>query len=430
MTYTTLKKAALVLTASLAMALTAIGQTAPPACLMFNDAITNAANADPQVEIVQADLEDARANLEQAKSLRRPQVSSFVRTGIGDNGLVDSQIENQFGLRASQRVIDFGDSRLAKRAARDEIKAQESLILDARGNAALDTALEYVNWLEAIAQLKATEKRISYFQDQLTAIESVLAIGGATILEQAEIAAEVASAKAEQFEFRFRRDRAAARIAITTGQSLPPCALNGPVVPVQVSAELDPSELTRLKSAAIETNPRLEALRQTTSGLRTSAERQARARLPIIDLVGIASYASQDFNGGFNFQNRVGVNVSVPLYSGNALTARKRQAEARAARSGGEFAVAQRQLVEDVTVAYQRSLLLQGLKVNREEIYRLKQKEFSGAQTEYENGLRTLPELIETRLELEDASLDEIGARFSLERERVRLSALTGAFVF
>ena len=426
MTHTSMKNAALALTASIALALPVSAQAKPASCQLFTDAITNAANNDPQTQIARADLENARANLQQAKSLRRPQISSFGRTGIGDNGLVDSQIENQVGLRASQRVIDFGDSRLAKRAAREEVRAQESLILDARGNAALNTALEYVNWLEAEAQLKATRERISYFQDQLNAIESVLETGGATILEQAEVAAEIASAEAEQFEFRFRRDRAISRIAITTGIQLPPCPVEGDLIPKQTSSEPSRDEITQLTSAAINANPQLEALRRTTAGLNTAAKREARARLPIIDVVGIASFASQEFDGGFSFQNRVGVNVSVPLYSGNALTARKRQASARAARSGGELAVAQRQLREDVTLTYQRSLLLEGLIINRAKILDLKRQEFEGRRIEHENGLRTLPELIETRLQLEDASLDEISARFSLERERISLSALTG----
>ena len=421
-----MKSGVLVFAASLTLALPAIAQTGPASCQLFTDAIANAANNDPQTQIARADLEDARASLQQAKSLRRPQISSFGRTGIGDNGLVDSQIENQVGLRASQRLIDFGDSRLARRAAREEVRAQESVILDARGSAALDTALEYVNWLEAEAQLEATKERISYFQEQLDAIESVLESGGATILEQAEVAAEIASAQAEQFEFRFRRDRAVSRIAITTGQQLPPCRVEGAIMPAPDSSEQNPGEVSRLTSAAIASSPQLEALRRTTAGLRTSAKREARARLPIIDVVGIASFASEEFDGGFNFQNRVGVNVSVPIYSGNALTARKRQAAARAARSGGELAVARRQLLEDVTITYQRSLLLEGLMINRAEIMRLKQREFDGASIEHNNGLRTLAELIETRLELEDAALDEISSRYSLERERIRLSALTG----
>ena len=424
-----LKTGALALAKSVTFASPAIAQADSISCQHFTDVITSAADNDPQTQIANADLEDARANLQQAKSLRRPQISSFGRTGIGDNGLVDSQIENQIGLRASQRVIDFGDSRLAKRAAREEVRAQENFILSARGQAALDAALEYVNWMEAQAQLEATKERINYFQEQLDAIDSVLASGGATILEQAEVAAEIASAEAEQFEFRFRRDRSSARIAILTGLQLLPCQVEGDIISSPISAEASSDEITRLTAAAIAANPELEALRRTTAGLQASAKRESRAHLPIVDVVGIASFASQEFDGGFNFQNRVGVNVSVPLYSGNALTARKRQAAARAARSGGELAVARRQLQEDVTITYQRSLLLQGLMINRAEILRLKQREFDGANIEHENGLRTLPELIETRLELEDAALDEIGARFSLEREHIRLSALTGGLL-
>ena len=95
-----LKSGALILAASVTFALPAMAQKGPASCQQFADVIANAANNDPQTQIVQADLEGARANLQQAKSLRQPQISSFARTGFGDSGLVDSQIENQIGLRA------------------------------------------------------------------------------------------------------------------------------------------------------------------------------------------------------------------------------------------------------------------------------------------------------------------------------------------
>jgi len=80
----------------------------------------------PTVAIAQADLDVAQAELIDAKSLRRPQVSAFTRSGFGDEGLVNTAIENQVGLRASQRIFDFGDSRLAREAAEEEIIAQEN----------------------------------------------------------------------------------------------------------------------------------------------------------------------------------------------------------------------------------------------------------------------------------------------------------------
>ena len=109
--------------------------TAQPAssCLALTDAMGLAAARAPEVAGAQARLAQAEAEARAARSLRRPQVSTFGRSSVGDTGLTTSQIENQVGVQVSQRLYDFGDARLAETAARNqvdqrtyEIEAQEA----------------------------------------------------------------------------------------------------------------------------------------------------------------------------------------------------------------------------------------------------------------------------------------------------------------
>ncbi|MEO0883354.1 MAG: TolC family protein [Pseudomonadota bacterium] len=424
MTKLSLSKATLMVMAALAMPAMSLAQEGAT-CLGFERALVLAASNDPSVRVARSNRDRAAADLQEARSLRRPQLSTFTRLGVGDTGLIDSQIENQIGLRASQRIIDFGDSRLAKEAAREDVAAQESLILDARASASLDAGLAYIDWLEARDQLIATEDRIGYFSRRLEAINSLLATGGATRLERAEVAAEKANAESLQFEFEFRRDQAATRLAIATGDRALPCTVENYAVPPSQD-NLVSGVLDQMVGDAIEDNPEIEALRRTRASLDATARREARGRLPVIDVVGIASYASQDFDGNFDLQTRLGVNVSVPLFTGNALVAQRRRASAQAARASGELAAAQRALRQSIEVTWRRTLLLQAQSVSRADIRRFKQEEFKAAEIEYEQGLRTLPALTDIRLELEDAALSEIRSRFDLEREQLRLKALTG----
>ncbi|MEL7129849.1 MAG: TolC family protein, partial [Pseudomonadota bacterium] len=169
-----------------------------------------------------------------------------------------------------------------------------------------------------------------------------------------------------------------------------------------------------------------EALRRSRLSLEAAAKREARARLPAIDVVGIASYGSQDFEGNFDLETRVGVNVTVPIYSGNALTARRRRASAQAARAGGELDAARRELREAIEVTYRRALLLEAQASRRTTVRDLKTDEFEAALIEHSQGLRTLPLLVDVRLELEDAALAGIRAEYDLNRTELELLALTG----
>ncbi|MEL6259194.1 MAG: TolC family protein, partial [Pseudomonadota bacterium] len=222
------------------------------------------------------------------------------------------------------------------------------------------------------------------------------------------------------------RRQAAVALESLTGETAPPCQTTTSSAGEVAAAWDDPARIERIIERAVAANPNLEALRRSSASLDAQAQRQARARLPVLDVVGIASFASQNFDGGLDFQNRVGVNVSVPLYSGNALGARTRQAESRAARAYGEVAQAERLLREDVTIAYQRVLLLSAQAERQAEVRDLKLQQFEGAEAEQRIGRRTLPELVEIRLEFEGAAIAEINARYALRLEALRLDALTG----
>ena len=92
-------------------------------CLRFEDVLKLSALRDPSVTISKAQESEADAEIKDAKSLFRPQISAFGRSGFGDTGVVDSSISNQIGVRASQRVFDFGDSKYARQAATSGFQA-------------------------------------------------------------------------------------------------------------------------------------------------------------------------------------------------------------------------------------------------------------------------------------------------------------------
>ena len=82
-------------------------------CDPLIDSMRIASETAPEVSVAQARVQRAEADLAEARSLRRPQLSTFGRSGVGDTGLTTNQNDNQVGLRLSQRVFDFGDARLA-----------------------------------------------------------------------------------------------------------------------------------------------------------------------------------------------------------------------------------------------------------------------------------------------------------------------------
>ena len=81
---------------------------------------------------------------------------------------------------------------------------------------------------------------------------------------------------------------------------------------------------------------------------------------------------------------------------------------------------------EQVQITFQRILSLQGQLISREAVENHKQEELFAAKMEFERGVKTLKDLIEIRLDYENAMLDRIQIGYELERFRFELLALTG----
>jgi len=188
-------------------------------CLRFDDVLKLAAQRDAGVIIAKAQETEADADIKDAKSLFRPQISAFGRSGFGDAGVVDSSISNQIGVRASQRLFDFGDSKYARQAANAGFEASLEDTRQAQLQAAQRTGFSYLEFVEAEEQIELTNRRRDYFSRQLSAVESLLSRGAATRTERASVASQLADAEAFVLELKFRKEQALTQIQIDTGSN-------------------------------------------------------------------------------------------------------------------------------------------------------------------------------------------------------------------
>jgi outer membrane protein len=335
---------------------------------------------------------------------------------------VDNSISNQVGVRVSQRLIDFGDAKLARREASANRDAAGEDVNQARLDAALGTALAWLDHSEAKAQIERTQDRERFFQEQLDAVDAALEQGGATRTERATVASQLADAEGFGLELTFRRDRAATELRIDTQSQTVPCT--DPQSVSRMALRVPTAELAAAR--ALSNNPRLQALRDRAEASESASKRQKRARLPVISVVATGSYASFNRFENFEFRDRVGVDVSVPLYSGGALRAQSRQGEARASVARNQLLDAERRIEENARIARQRIESLQRRLRARTEFEYQTRLQFEAAEIERTAGTQTLRELVEIRLEYETASLQRIRTQYDIYREQLALLALSG----
>ena len=393
-------------------------------CLRFDDVLRLSAERDPNVIIAKAQETESDADIKDAKSLFRPQISAFGRSGFGDTGVIDSSISNQVGVRASQRVFDFGDSKYARQAATFGFEASLEETRRAKLQASQQTGLSYLALIEAEEQIELTKRRRDYFARQLSAVDSLLSRGAATRTERASVASQFADAEAFVLELNFRKEEATTQVQIDTGSSAPLCATSATQSLLkQRFAGLQNPELA--SQIAIDKNPEIKSLEKRAESLEAVRKREKRSRLPIIDVVATGSYSSIGGFDQFAFRDRIGVDISVPLYSGNAIGARNQRASARHAVARGQVLDAQRRLRKDVSIGYRRTLSLEAQLMSRLNVEEQTLLQFEAAEIEQKAGAKTLRDLVEIRLEYEQAGFQRIRTKYDLMRQQLQLLTLT-----
>jgi len=123
----------------------------------------------------------------------------------------------------------------------------------------VQTGIAALNALEAQERIAISQERASYFERQLRSLDELLADGGTTITERANVASQLAEARAIIVELQLQRDQAIQRVTIDTGLAIPMCETDAQASYLRGALGVFPDVDTAIESA-IEKNPASKAL--------------------------------------------------------------------------------------------------------------------------------------------------------------------------
>jgi outer membrane protein len=398
---------------------------ASQACVGLAQAITLATSSDPRIGRADAAMDRARAQVRIERAGARPQLSAFVRSGVGDgNGVqVDNEFDNRVGVRVSQRLFSFGRTRLAIDAAQLRADGEREGIRGTRLAVASDVGQRYLGIARATEKVAAAITMIDYYARDSEQVGRRLQAGLLKQSEASGIRAEAARARARAAEERLRVEQERTALETLIGQPAACILPNGSDMIAQMP---QPPGLADALAEAEQRSPALAARAAEAAAARLDRTREARRGLPD---VGVSGASALDFNrspGGLDRVSRVGIDVTAPLYQGGQINGRRDAAAAQARLLDFELAAEQRDLANEVSIAWLRIRDLAPVaELNRETLAALREQA-AAVEREYENGLVTLTDLIEIRRNEYNGRLAEIDARYDVTFERLRLLRLTG----
>ena len=395
-------------------------------CFAFEEALAQAVENDPRIAEAVSQFDIQRAELSLTRASRFPQLESFSRAGLGNGLEAENQIDNRLGVRLSQRVFGFGAGRFERRAA--SARADEALhdVDAARGAVAIEAAEAYMALLRARARREATLEIEKFYARDAEMARRRLDRNLLTISEANTIFAELAQAEAQRAREDLRIAQETERLRSLLGA---PFACGEEA---SLSAFLDlrlPESLELAAGEAVSRSPALNAARAAIRSARAESRRAGRAALPQLSVGGVVTYDYDDVDNRFERNERVGFDISAPLFEGGRNRFAKRSAEARARRAEAGLAREERALREHLAVSWARAFHLRTVLVKQIVARDSFAKLSAAAEREFELGALTAPELVDVKRDYYTAVLTEIDVRFELYAQELSLIADAGRLI-
>lgn len=410
----------------------------PANAMDLQGAYEAAVRNDAQIRASRAATEAARERLPQAKSQLLPNVSATV--GRNYNDLI-SEGRNVLGQATRTQSHYFsGNKTLSVRqplyrpyqvAAVEQAQAQvqEADATLERDEQSLVVRLgeSYFEALLAEDQLNLVLSQKTTYAKQLEAAQKSFKAGSGTRTDIDEAQARLDMTVAQELEARQNREYTHHRLEVMTGESMEGLA-GLPVGAFQAEPPL-PSSVAAWIEQAEAASPELQQLRAQQDGARLEVEKAEAGHRPTLDAVAQWARTNSDSIYAVNsrYDNKVlGVQLSVPLYSGGYVNSTVRQALAAQQRAAEALEATRRDLAVRVRKEFR------GMTEGVARIQALEQAVRSAEQAvlsnrrSFEAGYRTMIDVLNAEHQKTTALRDLAQARYLYLVSRLRLQSLAG----
>ena len=412
----------------------AYGSPAFSADLM--DIVTLAEQNDQTLLAAQQKRLSIQENTPIARSNLLPQIGAsaglnYSRTDIKSNGVPNAPtvIEGSgrnLGLSLNQVIynridnLNLGIADLqAKQADLDYAAAQQDLLLRA--------STAYFAVLQANASLQLAVASQKAFKNQLEQAQKRYEVGLVAVTDVANAQANYDKANADIITARNALENAQSLLATITGKL--PSELDDVRTSLSTPSP-DPANPEEWINLATKQNISLQSAQIGGQISQENIAINRAARMPTVDLTGQYGYNStlSQFNGrqSSNLAASIGLQVSVPLYTGGRINAKSRQAAYQYQQTQNEIENLRRTVQQGTANDYR------GVITSISEITAYGQSVESArtslAATEagYQVGTRTIVDVLNAQIQVFSAMANFLNARYSYLTNYLKLKADTG----
>jgi outer membrane protein/protease secretion system outer membrane protein len=394
--------------------------------------------SDPTWRAAQAEAAAGREAVPQALARLLPNVA--ISASKGKNS-TSQESRSVFGGKTTNDY-DYGSANYALTLRQAIYRPQEGAALGEAGfraeaaEARLADALQglaqrvgetYFAALSAEGELAANQAQQAAYEAQRRQAEKSFAAGYGTRTDIDEAEARLALARAEGLELAHRQGLALQQLAALAGR------------PVQAIASIEPGklplpaplpgELSAWQAKAAAKSPRLLALAAQEAAAQKAVEKAGAGHKPTLDFIAQRAKSESDSNTsiGSRYDTRmVGLQLSIPVFSGGYVSSTVRQAAAELGRQAQLLEAGRRQVRLEVQAAFDG--VRQGAKWVAAYAVAVRSAErlLHSTKKGFEAGTRSNQDILDAAQALAQARRDLARGRGQYLLSRLRLLALAG----
>ncbi len=388
---------------------------APGQAQTLRDTLVQAYRTSPVLEAQRAVLAATNEGIAQVRARRRPQVEGSATAALSDSSVGDSRDSYSVGIDASLLLYDHGRTAAALNAAEAQVGASLADLRAVEQNVLLDAATAFLDIRRDAQLVSLSQSNVDVLGQQVRATQDRFEVGEVTLtdvsLAQARQAAARSTLAASEGQLRLSRDRYQAVVGVPPGALAPP-----------PPAPLMPGTLADAEAISMREHPALAAARLRELAASHDLERARRDFGPSAGVNGSVQYGigqgqlDQDV-----LSAQVGLQATIPIYSGGQLESATRQAEAVLAQRKAQLQSTARSVRQGVAAAWSNIAVAKAsITASRQQV-EAAEIAVSGVREEASLGARTTLDVLDREQELRDAQFslvsaqrDEYVAAFSL----------------
>jgi outer membrane protein len=370
----------------------------------LEQALIGAYEYHPSLSVSRSALRAADESVAQARAGKRPSVTASARAGLTSADRFDGRVTDTstISIDGSLPLIDGGSTAAAVAGALANVDRARAALVGTEQTVLLAAVTAYGDVRRDTQFVSLAQNNVRVITSQLQAARDRFEVGEVTRTDVAQARARLAAAQSNLVanEGALARSREAYIAAIG---SAPEDLAPPPALPAL------PATLADAEGVALRTHPSVVAAQELVRVAEADVDRARAASRPTLTATAqiASSGTAQDTQTD---TATVGLQASVPLYRGGALSSQIRQAQATLDQRNAELQDAGRQVRQNVASAWANlTVARSSIEASRQQITAARVA-FEGVREEARLGARTTLEVLDGEQELLNAQSNLVSA--------------------